>query len=117
MNRNGSTVPFEDRLRLLAELEWRRRVRPGESLRDACRSIDPNHAEALRSMFRRRSRVEDEGLNRIARMQLNSDAAAVVNGMTDSELARLAHNIDVVLEEREIARIIEGQPFRSHQRS
>lgn len=56
----------------------------------------------------------DEGLNRIARMQLNSDAAAVVNGMTDSELARLAHNIEVVLEEREIAHLIEAQPFRSH---
>jgi hypothetical protein len=46
------------------------------------------------------------GQNRIARNQLNDDAEAVIAGMTDSELARLAANIDNALRNRRIERAL-----------
>ena len=108
MNRHGSEIPYEERLKLLNQLERRRVRQPDESIREACRAIDPKRPEALRSMFRRRGATQESIRLRAARQELNVDVAAVLNGMSDGELNRLAENVRRELEVRGIEELLEA---------
>jgi hypothetical protein len=108
LNRNGSKVEYERRLELLRRVE-RRQVRfPEESIREACRSVDPDYPEALRSMYRRRTETEEEMKVEETRLQLNVDMEAVVRRMPDEELARLAENVRRELEIRGIETVLDN---------